>query len=53
MTDVLAAQRRDRLIDELRKAGGFKVTELAVLPGVSQATVRRRPARSGAGGAVE
>ncbi|MFF3494712.1 substrate-binding domain-containing protein [Streptomyces sp. NPDC002795] len=41
MTDMLVAQRRERLLTELRASGGLKVVELAVRLGVSRATVRR------------
>ncbi|CAM5280855.1 LacI family DNA-binding transcriptional regulator [Streptomyces atroolivaceus] len=41
MTDMLVAQRRERLLSELRASGGLKVVELATRLGVSRATVRR------------
>ncbi|MGW5636201.1 LacI family DNA-binding transcriptional regulator [Streptomyces sp. NPDC003832] len=41
MTDMLVAQRHERLLSELRASGGLKVAELAVRLGVSRATVRR------------
>ncbi|MCT2591557.1 substrate-binding domain-containing protein [Streptomyces sp. N2-109] len=41
MTDMLVAQRRERLISELEASGGLKVTSLAARLGVSRATVRR------------
>ncbi|MFJ3673290.1 substrate-binding domain-containing protein [Streptomyces sp. NPDC090106] len=41
MTDMLVTQRREKLIGELKSAGGLKVTELASRLRVSRATVRR------------
>jgi len=38
---VLAAQRQTRILDEVNRAGGVRVTDLARLLGVSDMTVRR------------
>ncbi|MYW70416.1 substrate-binding domain-containing protein [Streptomyces sp. SID8379] len=41
MTDMLVAQRREQLLNELQASGGLKVIDLAARLGVSRATVRR------------
>ncbi|CAA9318999.1 MAG: Transcriptional regulator, DeoR family [uncultured Frankineae bacterium] len=38
---MLAAQRRQRILDEVRRVGGVRVSELTTLLGVSDMTVRR------------
>ena len=38
---MLAAQRRQRILDEVRRVGGVRVSELTALLGVSDMTVRR------------
>ncbi|MET9105392.1 LacI family DNA-binding transcriptional regulator [Streptomyces zhihengii] len=41
MTEMLVAQRREHLLNELKASGGLKVIDLAARLGVSRATVRR------------
>jgi DeoR/GlpR family transcriptional regulator of sugar metabolism len=38
---MLARQRQSRILEELRRAGGVRVSELTVLFGVSDMTIRR------------
>lgn len=39
--DMLPAQRQDRILAEIERAGGARITQLAVLLGVSEMTIRR------------
>jgi DeoR/GlpR family transcriptional regulator of sugar metabolism len=50
---VLAAQRRQRILEEVRNAGGVRVSELTALLGVSDMTVRRDLERLGREGLLE
>jgi DNA-binding LacI/PurR family transcriptional regulator len=49
---LFAAQRHERLLDELRRAGAVRVRELAGLLGVSELTVRRDISALAARGAL-
>ena len=50
---MLAAQRRQRILDEVRRVGGVRVSELTALLGVSDMTVRRDLERLGHEGLLE
>ena len=50
---MLAAQRRQRILEEVRRVGGVRVSELTSLLGVSDMTVRRDLERLGREGLIE
>lgn len=50
---MLAAQRRQRILDEVRRVGGVRVSELTALLGVSDMTVRRDLERLGREGLLQ
>lgn len=50
---MLAAQRQQRILDEVRRVGGVRVSELTALLGVSDMTVRRDLERLGRDGLLE
>ncbi len=50
---MLAAQRRQRILDEVQRGGGVRVSELTSLLGVSDMTVRRDLERLGREGLLE
>lgn len=50
---MLAAQRRQRILEEVRRVGGVRVSELTLLLGVSDMTVRRDLERLGQEGLLE
>lgn len=50
---MLAAQRRQRILDEVRRVGGVRVSELTTLLGVSDMTVRRDLERLGQEGLIQ
>ncbi|HEY0169261.1 MAG TPA: DeoR/GlpR family DNA-binding transcription regulator [Jatrophihabitans sp.] len=50
---MLARQRQARILDEVRRAGGVRVSELTVLLGVSDMTVRRDLDQLSAEGAIQ
>ena len=50
---MLAAQRRQRILDEVRRVGGVRVSDLTALLGVSDMTVRRDLERLGREGLLE
>lgn len=50
---MLAAQRRQRILEEVRRVGGVRVSELTALLGVSDMTVRRDLERLGNEGLLE
>lgn len=50
---MLAAQRRQRILEEVRRVGGVRVSELTLLLGVSDMTVRRDLDRLGQEGLLE
>ena len=50
---MLAAQRRQRILDEVRRVGGVRVSELTALLGVSDMTVRRDLERLGQEGLLQ
>ena len=50
---MLARQRQARILDEVRRAGGVRVSELTVLLGVSDMTVRRDLDQLSAAGAIQ
>ena len=50
---MLAAQRRQRILDEIRRVGGVRVSELTSLLGVSDMTVRRDLERLGQEGLIQ
>ena len=50
---MLAAQRRQRILDEVHRVGGVRVSELTALLGVSDMTVRRDLDRLGREGLLE
>ena len=50
---MLAAQRRQRILEEVRRVGGVRVSELTALLGVSDMTVRRDLERLGQEGLIQ
>jgi len=50
---MLARQRQARILDEVRRVGGVRVSELTVLLGVSDMTIRRDLDQLSAAGAVQ
>ena len=50
---MLARQRQARILDEVRRAGGVRVSELTILLGVSDMTIRRDLDQLSAEGAIQ
>ncbi|MEO7259721.1 MAG: DeoR/GlpR family DNA-binding transcription regulator [Jatrophihabitantaceae bacterium] len=50
---MLARQRQTRILDEVRRAGGVRVSELTILLGVSDMTIRRDLEQLSAAGAIQ
>jgi len=50
---MLARQRQARILDEVRRAGGVRVSDLTVLLGVSDMTIRRDLDQLSAAGAIQ
>jgi DeoR/GlpR family transcriptional regulator of sugar metabolism len=50
---MLARQRQARILEEVRRAGGVRVSELTVLLGVSDMTIRRDLDQLSAAGAIQ
>jgi DeoR/GlpR family transcriptional regulator of sugar metabolism len=50
---MLAPQRQARILEEVRRAGGVRVSELTVLLGVSDMTIRRDLDQLSAAGAIQ
>ena len=50
---MLARQRQARILDEVRRAGGVRVSELTILLGVSDMTIRRDLDQLSAAGAIQ